>query len=426
MDRNEKNNSCNAFIVTRLGQLRNVHALIEQESLEHNVLVIMYVKHDTALFSNLKAAYREEMFDDVLYLELPNSPLRLTKKRSEAIYAGMEDILKTVHDEYSAKELYLCNIDNYYVYLERIIADHGYSMAINLFEEGLTTYKITSGESLKKKENPPNKNDIKKAWIDCKKALKKFILNAAVLLLHCAGFLVRKPLVTCARNLWSRLTVDKRRRYGIIRDFNKAYVCFPEMVNGTDALHFASVEKLNFKFNRVEDEDLKTAAAGYSTLFVNQKYINYESHFRILFQIFDEMGIDKVLIKLHPKEKEDQVAERICKMQTEYTDIDVKILSSTGSIPVEDIIYSLGIQRVIGLTSSALIYLQSGLDAVEVISIAERYRTLCAGDDLVASRELILFDDEYRFFKRFENITQFVPDSDRESEKDGKNPGDAP
>ena len=399
----------NAFFVTRLGQVRNVHTLIEQESLEHNVLVIMFTSGDQSLRSNIRSACREELFEDILYLKLPRFPLRQSRKKNEKIYTRMENVLESLNDTFSVRELYVCNIDNYYVYLERIIADRGYPMVINLFEEGLTTYKITSGESLERAENAPNRNDVRKAWNEFRKALKKFILDTAVLVLQCLAFVVRKPLLTYAHNLWIRLTVEKNHRYGVIHDFNKVYVCFPEMVN-SKALHFASAEKLRFKFNQIEDEALKEEIAGFSVIFVNQKYVNYTSHFRILFQIFDEMGIDRVMIKLHPKEDSEFVEEKIRENQAGYENIEVKILSSIGQIPVEDLVYSCGIRKVIGLTTSALIYLRDCPQPVEVISIADRYRQLCAGEDSgVASRELVQFDDEYRFFRRFENIPQFEP-----------------
>lgn len=407
------NSICSAFIVTRLGQLRNVHTLIEQKALEHNVLVIMYTKRDKALLSNLKKAYREDLFEDVLYLKLPDYPLHLTPKKGEAMYSSMEEVLGRLHDEFTVTELYVCNIDNYYVYLERIIADRGYSIAVNLLEEGLTTYKITSGESLRKTENPPNVNDLKKAWRNFKKACRNFVRDTGMLVLQCLGFVVRRPLARYAYNLWLKFFLDKKRRFGMIRHFDRAYVCFPEMVKSNDAVRFGAVEKLDFKFSRVEDEDLREALDGYSTLFINQKYVNYTSHFRILFHIFHEIGIRKVAVKLHPREDADAVAREIRNAQEEYEDIDVKILSSTGQIPVEDLVYSYDIRKVIGLTTSALIYLHSGLENVEVISIAQRYRELCGDSDSgVSSRELVQFDDEYRFFRRFEGITQFVPDAD--------------
>ena len=400
----------NAFIITRLGQLRNVHTLIEQNSLKHNVLVIMFTPRDKTLLLNLQSACREELFDDVLYLKLPKFPLRLNRKKSEAIYTGMEEILKGLSGEFSVNELYLCNIDNYYVYFERIIKERGYPIAINLLEEGLTTYKITSGQSLEKKENPPNKNDVKKAWNGFKRALRKFIVSSGILVLQCISFVIRKPLVSYAHKIWIRLTVDKERRFGIISDFNKVYVCFPEMVKDTGAINYASVQKLQIKFNKAEDETVEAEVKGYPAIFVNQKYVNYASHFRIVFQIFDEMGIDKVLIKLHPKENTQIVEENIMKMQAQYTNIDVKILSGAGQIPAEDLVYSYGIKKTIGLTSSALIYLNAALKGTQVISIADRYRQLCGSDTDVSSRELVQFDDEYRFFKRFEGIPQFDPE----------------
>ena len=410
------NSICSAFIVTRLGQLRNVHTLIGQKSLAHNVLIIMYSKRDKALLSNLEHAYREDLFEDVLYLKLPDYPLHLTPKKGEAMYSAMEEVLGRLHDEFSVKELYVCNIDNYYVYLERIIADRGYPIAINLLEEGLTTYKITSGETLQKTENPPNINDLKKAWRNFKKACRNFVRDTVMLVLQCLGFAVRRPLARYAYNLWLRFFLNKKHRFGVIRHFDRAYVCFPEMVRCNDAVRFGSVEKLDFKFTRVGDGNLRAALDGYSTLFINQKYVNYTSHFRILFQIFEEMGIDKVAIKLHPREDADAVEQEIRDVQTEYRDMDVKILSSTGQIPVEDLVYSFEIKRVIGLTTSALIYLHSGLETTEVISIAERYRTLCGNSDSgVSSGELAQFDDEYRFFKRFEGITQFEPEKAQEN-----------
>ena len=94
-------------------------------------------------------------------------------------------------------------------------------------------------------------------------------------------------------------------------------------------------------------------------------------------------------------------------LKNQYPEINVKVLGDIGQIPVEDLVKAAGLKQVIGLTSSSLIYLQEYLPEVKNISVAERYRFLCEEQEHVPMRELAQFDDEYRFFDRFEGIQQF-------------------
>ena len=376
-------------------------------------MVMMFSPKDRSLLLNMQNLCHKEWFDEILYLELPPKPVMLTQGKGRQIYRSMETVLTRLKCDFSINNLFLCNINNYYVYFERINEEQGLKLSLNLLEEGLTTYKITSSEAFDVPEKMVNYKDVRKAGTQLLLRLKqlgnsltKFVLSVGVLLLQLLSLAFRKNLVDMAVKLFVWLTVGKKYKYGFIHGLDKACLCFPEMAKASP-LNIRRVEKLDFRFSRVEDETVLNQLAGYSNIFINQKYVSYEIHFRVLFTIFREIGLKDILIKLHPKEELTEVLREIEPVRRGFPDINVRVLGDIGQIPVEDLIYSSDLKKVVGLTSSALIYLNEYLEKTEITSIAERYKELCETKNGVPARELSQFNDEYRFFTRFSGISQY-------------------
>lgn len=415
-----ENREVNAFVVTRVGQIRNVHNFIRQFGSRNNLLVMMYTPKDSVLLMNMQNACRTELFEDIIYLKLPQKPVRLTRSKGARMYGDIEEVMLRMKERYGVTQLFLCNINNYYIYFQRINETRGLDMKLNLLEEGLTTYKITSEEGFEISERHVNISDVKKSgrllFRSVKRTVKdlfRIFVNSGIVLIQGLSFICGMNLTDRFVRKFTELTVPEKYRYDYIREVDGAYLCFPEMAGGA-ALDIKHIEKLEFQFSHIENREAIKQLEGFSNLFINQKYVNYESHFNIMFRIFREMGLDNVLIKLHPKEKMIDVVRKIEPLKEEYPEIRVRIIGDMGQVPVEDLVKEVHLQRVIGLTSSALIYLDRYIPGTEVISTAMRYRKLCETEEQVPLRELAQFDDEYRFFRSFEGIPQFEPEEVQE------------
>lgn len=409
MERSDKN----AFVVTRVGQIRNVHNYIQQFPSERNVIILMYTSRDRTLLSNMQRICKKQLFDEIVYLQLPKKPVRLTPGKGKTIYQDMSRIMNRLKAQYDINQLFLCNINNYYVYFDRINSNEGLGMKINLLEEGLTTYKITSKDVFEVPEKKVNFSDVKKSGSKLVKSIKSFgknavkiLVNTGVLFLQILSFLFKKNLVDQIMKAASKLLVRKKYQYGFIEKLDKAYLCFPDMAKES-LLDINEVEKLEFRFSPTEDAGVTEQMKGYTNLFINQKYVNYDSHFRVIFRIFREMGLDNVLIKIHPKENLTDIVRKVELMRDDYPEIKVRILGDIGQVPVEDLVKNSSLDKVIGLTSSALIYLRTYLPEIKIISAAGRYYSLCQSQEKVPFRELAQFRDEYRFFLQFDGIRQF-------------------
>jgi len=61
----------NVFVVSRLGQIRNVQNFIVQYGLTKNILIIQYSIKDGAILKNIIEMCDRSLYLDVIYLKLP-------------------------------------------------------------------------------------------------------------------------------------------------------------------------------------------------------------------------------------------------------------------------------------------------------------------------------------------------------------------
>jgi hypothetical protein len=143
------------------------------------------------------------------------------------------------------------------------------------------------------------------------------------------------------------------------------------------------------------------------TLFVNQRYIPYDMHFNIIFEIMERVGINKFFIKFHPKESRSMYLPYLIKAMEEHSNLDVKILEGLDHIPAEDLMTTGKINRLVGITTSTLIYSQLIDPKIEVLSIADSYKELCLSKKYnVDARKMDLFLRDYKAFKEVFDIKQ--------------------
>ena len=71
----------NVFVVSRLGQLRNVQNFIKQFNAKENILIIQYSVADGAVLRNMIEICDKKLFLEIIYLKLPGHPLHVRRKK---------------------------------------------------------------------------------------------------------------------------------------------------------------------------------------------------------------------------------------------------------------------------------------------------------------------------------------------------------
>lgn len=405
----------NVFVVSRLGQLRNVQSFIKQFNAKENVLIIQYSEADGAIYRNMIEICDTNLYTEVIYLKLPKQPLRVTKKKNISMYNSINDVLNYINNKYPFNNLFLCNADKWYSYYEKVKREENLSYNINLLEEGLTTYIVSADPDYQTDPIIPiNRQDLKKSCkevIDCLKQLvhvtKNLIVKSIVLFLNIISIIFRTNLTKRVKDFVLNKTLEEKYKFSYITHFNEAFVCFPDKLVQNN-FTIDKIKKLNFEFNEIsKNKEIKKLDNDYC-LFINQKYINYDKHFNIIFGILNEMGHKNVYIKLHPKENKTLIRKKLDEYLKDFPDLNVKIITNMDSVPVEDLIYSHKFKQIIGIISSALLYCDEFIKDTNVVSIADEYRKRCLNpENGVNRREMKLFEKEYRNFVKVSKVRQY-------------------
>jgi len=390
----------NIFAISRVGQLRNIQGYIEQYNAKNNILIIMDTinKDDVALIDNINKNIDHKKFKEVIYFEIPERPLSVTKKKCKEIYENLTTLLYSLYKKYHYQNIILCNTDNYYKYFEVITKDKNLNLI--LLEEGLTTYRMFA----KNIEKNFNFRDIKSAVRRVFTNLKQLIIDLGVLTLKFLSWVLQINIFEFVKHH----RVPKKYRYGNIDYFKEAYVCFPEkMKTLTTREEIGEVKKLNFFINRNIDRTITDRLEDNMILFVNQRYIPYEKHFNIIFEILERNRITKFFIKFHPKESKNKYSRYLKDAMQKFPNLEVKILKGMDHIPAEDLMVTGKIKRIIGITTSTLIYSELINPNIEVLSIADSYKKLCLSKKYnVDAKRMDLFLRDYKAFKEVFDIKQ--------------------
>ena len=403
------------FVVSRLGQLRNVQNFIKQFNAKENILIIQYSVADGAVLRNMIEICDKKLFLEIIYLKLPGHPLHVRRKKNIKMYNSIKSTLGYIVEKYEFNNLFLCNADKWYSYYEKVKNEDNYSYKINLLEEGLTTY-IVSEDPMYANDPiiPISTKDLIKNIRNIIKTLKKIIwsikdliVKIIVLILNIISFIFRTNLAKIIKDFILNLILKDKYKFSYIKHFNEAFVCFPEKLVQNN-FTIDKVEKLKFEFNEISNNKFLDSLDNDYVLFINQKYINYKQHFDIIFRIFTKMDLKNVYIKLHPREDKEEVIANIDECLKKYPNLNIKIINNLDSTPIEDIIYNRKFKKIVGLISSALLYCDEFIPDTQIVSIANEYRRMCLDkQNKVNKRELKQFEKEYSRFLKISKVKQF-------------------
>jgi len=404
----------NLFVVSRVGQVRNVQTFITAFGATNNHLAVLYTAANPTLSDGIRSAIRDELFSEVTFVEQPLRPVTQGRKKNAVIASQIDGLLRGALDA-GVTDVYLCNANAYYSLFERLIDSEGYTLSLNLLEEGLTTYMILGRR--------PYARDLTASWVDVKRLGKKVVTNPSKLpyrllafALGLASWALRTDVVTRVKELRVRLLVPARLRYGHVSHFKRAYVYFPDKVSGA-ITRVDEVHDLPFALEPTAPPALLAAVRDDSAMFVSQKYIAQGPYLAIVFRILHEMGLEHVVFKLHPREDPADYRESVAHARSLYPELDVQAPAEVQAIPAEELMMARKTPTVIGLTSTALMYARAFFPGVRAISIGERFRELAQSPEYgITKRELSEFVRDLDVFADVSGVEQFHPASDGPSE----------
>ena len=396
----------NLFVVSRVGQLRNAQTFISEYAATDNYLAVLLTPANPVLSENILANVDEGCFEAVVEIVQPTSPLAQGRKKNAIIYRQIEELLLSMSAEHGVRNLFLCNCDNYYSLFERVIETRQLDMSISLLEEGLTTYAFTGKR--------PYLRNVSTDWAEVRlrgrhveRASVQAARSVAILLATLASWALRGDAVQLVKDAWVRLVVRRQHRYGSITHFDNAYVYFPDKVYSGN-VEVDNVRKLEFKLEQSVPPQALDAVDDGSVVFVSQKYIPYEPYFNIIFDIFGEMGLEKVLFKFHPREDRALFTKAWELAQRQHPGVMVVSTPHIDVIPVEELMMAGKVSQLVGLTSTALMYGHAMFPDIAVTSVGARFKQLAeSGSYDVSKRALSEFNRDLEVFMDVSGVAQF-------------------
>ena len=126
----------NIYILSHLGQLKQMEALIQAKDLNNNCLVVLYTIKNLIVPNSVNNNYSESCFNCVIFFEIPSSANKLEYKQLNFIKKNYRNLLKAI----GAKSLYCNSFEGHYSILMSLAKS--VKMDTILVEEGTATYKL--------------------------------------------------------------------------------------------------------------------------------------------------------------------------------------------------------------------------------------------------------------------------------------------
>jgi hypothetical protein len=335
----------NLFVISHLGQLSQVEALIEYENLTDNFLVIVYTSTNKAMPELIKEKYNRQLFKGSYLLLLPDSPNDMRKKKLLFMRRNYIQVFKAIQPE----SLYVLSFEGHYNLLTSYAKQN--RCKICLIEEGTATYK---------------REILPEASKGLGEKFKKIGINSAYFFLK--SFLFVKQI----KNINSDI-----KRY---KDFDKLYVSFPSLIKDK----FNAKETENFFLHAGEIKNREKIESFIETynmtendfIYVNQRYsIENQEFAKAIIIILEEVVKDfksKIFIKMHPKDTPSLKNEFVKQIQIRNIQKEIIFIEESDFL-IEPTVAVLKPRAVLGLTSTALVYVPLVSPKTNVYSIAFKF-----------------------------------------------------
>lgn len=368
----------NLFVITHLGQLKQMETLIHKKQLRSNGLAVLYTRANFIVPQTVHDKVNPSLFEFAIFIEIPLKINQANYFKLSKIY----DIYSSLMTASSPQCLYLNSFEGHYAILIALASKQNVKKA--LVEEGTATYKLASS----------NPVPVEKQGLDYQFFKDKFmqtIGQAEMFKRLVKQKKYTKDLFVKSKQFYESVVLDEKIQSIIIDllgkdaikahkkpflEFDEIYASFPDLIQKSfDADH---VYAFNI-YEAIDDETMSLAKevvevydiTSQDALYISQRYMMDPTQYvntliPALLAITESNR--RVFIKLHPKES-NKVYKAFQKLVKAFP--DKLFLIEDNRFLVEPVIKASNIQKVIGLTSTTLVYAPLISKNTQSISIAQ-------------------------------------------------------
>lgn len=369
----------NLFVITHLGQLKQMEALIVKKNLISNGLIVLYTNANFVVPQTVHDKVAKSLFDFVVFVEIPFKINQINYFKLKTVYETYVALLNAS----KPKTLYLNSFEGHYAILVDTAKKRGIKNA--LVEEGTATYKLLSQptininhedsinfEFLKTKfMSTIGQTELFKRAVKQKKYTKDFLLQSKH---FCQNLILDEKVQGKLIEVLGKEAIKSYKKPFL--QFDEVYASFPKLIE--QSFLAKDVQPFNI-YETIDDETLalaKEIVSDYDitdkdALYLSQRYtIDPMQYVNAVTPILLKITRDsrKVFIKLHPKES-NKVYQAFKKITDAFP--NKLILIEDNRFLVEPVMRVSNIQKVIGLTSTALVYAPLVSHHTQSISVAQ-------------------------------------------------------
>lgn len=377
IDKREFNQCDNLFVITHLGQLKQMEALIKKKLIKNSCLVILYTNANFIVPQSVHDQLSEELFDKVFFLEIPFGINKRLFRNLKIIAKSYRKLLRLINP----KATYLNSFEGHYAILINIARKM--KNKIILVEEGTATYKFNI-KKVKKKNNFIDSSFFKNLFQATLGKLKKPKTFRGYL-----KFLksIIYQLYSFAKQFYFSQAVQEKIIYYFgskllntfftpCKNFDIAYVSFPNLIDQIFNIKQIEFFSLYAEISEKSKKNAKVIVEKYGitsndVIFVSQRYpiepFLYIEKIKIILTKTVKPS-QRIFIKLHPKEsKEVFNAFKLLEKKSNGQ----FLLINENEFLIEPIIYVSQVKEVFGITSTVLVYAPLILEKCKSVSIAK-------------------------------------------------------
>lgn len=332
----------NLFIISGVNHLYSVQSIIKQYQYEDNILYILKLQHtgeDDWHLNNLKIQIIPNLFKEVHELSIGE----LNRYYSEMCAKGM-----------AIDNIFMTTYTGVFYPIAKACKKNG--ITLNLYEEGLSTYKLKLVKEKSVIERLADKVFRRKVFIKPKVGHESVLVSTVV----------KPSKVREIKSLGIRIieSIKNELKYKMFSGFDQAFVTYPEkMSRVVKVKKFMHDYKLHYYMNEVVQKESSRIEANLldeNALFISQPMyhtaLTEQEYVDMVYKFLERLPDKNILIKFHPRETEDKKEYFRSKFISSKKNI-IFIEGDNGlQFPIEILLYSSKIKKIIGFSSTSIIY----------------------------------------------------------------------
>lgn len=321
--KSSKNNKIkNLFLISNIGQLGQVEALIRKFKFKNNSLAILYTKKNKKAPKIIVSSLDDSLFSNIQLIELPIFPNEINILKLIFIKKLYSYLLRNINP----KKLFVLSFEKHYGLIISIAEKN--NIIVNLVEEGLGTYKYNSVVEA---------NEIILSSLSKKEKMHQFLINKLFLL----------KLLRVALSIQNK--------------FHTVFVAFSELIDGVFIAERKESFFLHLGENSKNDLICKKYKSKYNIssddiFYINQRYsISNKEYARALIDVLNIISKKlnkRIFVKLHPR---DTTEFKNILLQENNTNQLIIIIDDPDFL-VEPLIRLVNPEYILGIASTVLVY----------------------------------------------------------------------